>query len=115
MASFDLRNNAMTWLGIGNVEGVLFRADGSAGRPRDSLMLRGGVVGYQLPPLRPAEHRVGIGDVLVFATDGVRGDFSAYSPRGLDTQEAADAILAHYGKETDDALVLVVRYLGWPQ
>jgi hypothetical protein len=112
MASFDLQTDTMTWLGVGNVEAVLFRAKGSAGRPRDSLILRGGVVGYQLPPLRPAQLHVGDGDVLVFATDGVRGDFSAYSPLGLDSQEAADAILTRYGKDTDDALVLVVRYLG---
>jgi negative regulator of sigma-B (phosphoserine phosphatase) len=112
MASFDLRANLMTWLGVGNVEGVLFRADGSRGRPKDSLILRGGVVGYQIPRLRQTQQHVGDGDVLVFATDGVRGDFSAYSPLGLDSQEAADAILTRYGKDTDDALVLVVRYLG---
>jgi len=94
---------------------VLFRADGSSGGRRDSLILRGGVVGYQLPPLRSAEHRVADGDVLVFATDGVRTALIASAPIHLDVQEAADAILARHGKDTDDALVLVVRYLGRPQ
>jgi negative regulator of sigma-B (phosphoserine phosphatase) len=50
--------------------------------------------------------------VLVFATDGVRSDFSTYSPLGRDVQDTADAMLARYGKQTDDALVLVARYLG---
>jgi negative regulator of sigma-B (phosphoserine phosphatase) len=90
------------------------RADRLARPPKDSLVLRGGVVGYQLPALRAAERPVGAGDVLVFATDGVRLDFSAYSPLGCDVQEFTDAMLAHCGKETDDALVLAVRYLGRP-
>jgi hypothetical protein len=29
-------------------------------------------------------------------------------------QEAADAMLARYGKDTDDAMVLTIRYLGQP-
>jgi hypothetical protein len=33
----------------------------------------------------------------------------------LDVQEAADAILARHGKATDDAMVVVVRYLGKPR
>jgi negative regulator of sigma-B (phosphoserine phosphatase) len=115
MASFDLRASTMAWLGVGNVEGVLFRADGSVGRQKDSLILRGGVVGYQIPPLRPAEHQLGVGDLLVFATDGVRTGFSASAPVALDVQEIADAILARHGKTTDDAMVVVVRYLGRPQ
>jgi negative regulator of sigma-B (phosphoserine phosphatase) len=114
LASFGLRDSRMTWIGVGNVEGVLFRVDRFAHPSRDSLLLRGGVVGYQIPELRTAEHPVEAGDVLVFATDGIRWDFSASSPLGLDTQEAADAILARYAKDTDDALVLVVRYLGQP-
>jgi phosphoserine phosphatase RsbX len=112
MASFDLRRSTMIWLGVGNVEGALFRADRLANPPRDSLALRGGVVGYQIPTLRTAERPVEAGDVLVFATDGVRSDFAAYSPLGRDIQETTDAMLARYGKETDDALVLAARYLG---
>jgi hypothetical protein len=115
MASFDPHAGTMTWLGVGNVEGVLFRADRSAGARKDSLSLRGGVVGYRIPALRPTEHHVLDGDVLVFATDGIRTGFSAFAPLGLDVQEAADTILARYGKATDDALVVVARYLGRAQ
>jgi serine phosphatase RsbU (regulator of sigma subunit) len=114
MASFDLRAATMTWLGIGNVEGVLFRADGSPGRRKDTLMLRGGVVGYQIPSLRPAQHQLGGGDLLVFATDGVRANFGARAPVESAVQEIADVILARHGKATDDAMVVVVRYLGQP-
>jgi phosphoserine phosphatase RsbX len=114
MASFDWHRGRMEWLGVGNVEGALHRAHQSANPARDSLVLRGGVVGYQIPPLRAAERQIAPGDVLVFATDGIRSDFTAYSPLGRDMQEASDAVLARFGKDTDDALVLAIRYLGQP-
>jgi hypothetical protein len=75
-------------------------------------VLRGGVVGYQIPALRTAQRPIETGDVLVFATDGVRADFAAYSPLGCNVQEFTEALLGRYGKETDDALVFAVRYLG---
>jgi len=114
MASFDWRCGRMEWLGVGNVEGALHRAQQSANPPRDSLVLRGGVVGYQIPPLRTAARQIAPGDVLVFATDGVRSDFTAYSPLGRDMQEASEAMLARFGKDTDDAMVFAIRYLGQP-
>jgi len=52
------------------------------------------------------------GDTLIFATDGVRSDFLDAPLRQLEPQALADHILAHWGTQTDDALVLVVRYLG---
>jgi phosphoserine phosphatase RsbX len=72
----------------------------------------GGVVGYQLPRLRPSEIPVAPGDTLILATDGVEHGFAD----GLDLlqppQELADGILAGHGRGSDDALVLVARYLG---
>jgi phosphoserine phosphatase RsbX len=112
MASLNWRRSTMIWLGVGNVEGALFRADRFARQPKESLVLRGGVVGYKIPALRAAEHPIEAGDVLVFATDGIRADFAGYSPLDRDIQETTDALLAGYGKGTDDALVLAVRYLG---
>jgi hypothetical protein len=114
MASFDWHCGRMEWLGVGNVEAALHRTDRLAYPPRDSLVLRGGVVGYQIPPLRTAERPIMAGDVLVFATDGIRSDFTAYSPLGQDMQSASDAMLARFGKATDDAMVFAIRYLGQP-
>jgi hypothetical protein len=122
LACFD--PGGMTWLGVGNVDGVLVRADPEAGTER--LLVRGGVVGGQLPALEAARLSVTRGDLLIFATDGVRSDFaedlSGRRPLGLgqrvapERQESprstANRILAAYGKATDDALVMVARYLG---
>jgi hypothetical protein len=51
------------------------------------------------------------GDTLVLATDGVRGQF-ADGFRPTETAAAnAEAILSHYRKSSDDALVVVARVL----
>lgn len=114
LASFDSVANTVSWVGVGDVEAVLLRTDLSKG-PRDSIVLRGGVVGYQLPPLRETTQPVRRGDVLVFSTDGVRPNFISEIANDREPQAIADDVLARYAKSTDDALVLVVRYLGDPR
>ncbi|MGR8941305.1 MAG: SpoIIE family protein phosphatase [Gammaproteobacteria bacterium] len=117
LATIDAREGNMTWLGVGNVEGQLLRV--SAMPPSlDSLLTRGGVVGYQLPPLRAYRLPIIAGDLLIFTTDGINSHFPSHFPvadpllRRQPAQEIADHLLARFGKTTDDALVLVIRYLG---
>jgi negative regulator of sigma-B (phosphoserine phosphatase) len=112
MAAFNALEGTMTWLGVGNVEGILLRAD-SEGKPTyESLLLRRGVVGGRLPPLYATILPVSRGDTLVLVTDGIRSGYeSRWSSRGT-PQQTADQILAQHNMETDDALVLVARYLG---
>jgi hypothetical protein len=62
--------------------------------------------------LRASVLPVGIGDVLVFATDGVRNDFAQNSPIGQAPKAAAAEIVREFSKETDDALALVAYYKG---
>ena len=112
LVSFSVESGLMTWLAVGNVEGVLYRADPAMVPPKKSLLPRGGVVGYQMPPLRPRGLRVSAGDTLVLATDGIASGFSVRAPTGLAPQMAADEILARWERVSDDALVLVVRYRG---
>lgn len=112
LASFNRRDSSMTWTGIGNVEGILVRPARAAQRAREAIVPRGGVVGYQLPPLRPVTHRVSSGDTLILVTDGVRSDFGSSVSLVKSPQELADTIMAAHGRDTDDALVLVARYLG---
>jgi negative regulator of sigma-B (phosphoserine phosphatase) len=102
----------MTWLGVGNVQGVLMRADAKNGNVKESLLLRAGVVGSQLPALQATVLPIVQGDTLFFATDGVRSDFSVTLSARENPQRAADRILAHYGNGNDDALVLVARFTG---
>jgi len=111
VASIDVKHGLMTWLGVGNVHGVLIRADKRSGA-QDTLLLRGGVVGDQLPQLQAAVLPVGQGDMLVFATDGVRTDFTATLSALENPQRAADRILKGFSNGSDDALVLALRITG---
>jgi len=111
VASVDVKHGLMTWLGVGNVHGVLVRADKKSGS-QETLMLRGGVVGDQLPQLQAAVLPVGQGDLLVFATDGVRSDFTATLYALENPQRAAERILKGFSNGSDDALVLAVRITG---
>jgi len=111
LASFTDEPPAITWLGVGSVEGRL--VPGRARDPRhESLLLRPGLAGQELPPLTPATLPVERGDLLVFATDGVRGDFADALDVTGTCSSIAERVLRRHGRQTDDALVAVVRYLG---
>jgi phosphoserine phosphatase RsbX len=102
----------MTWIGVGNVQGVLVRADTKKGNPQESLLLRAGVVGSKLPFLQASVLPVSLGDTIVFATDGIQNDFSAGLSAKENPQRAADRILNRFRSNNDDALVLVARLTG---
>jgi len=112
LARFDAPRGTMTWLGVGNVEGVLHHADWSERSGRASLVTRGGIVGSEVPAVQAAVIPVNAGDTLVFATDGIGSGFLSDVSSRDEPQGLADHILDRYGKGTDDALVLVARYLG---
>ncbi len=115
LAAFTTLDDTMTWIGVGNVEGRLKRAAGDGPSLSEFLLLRAGVVGSQLPMLQAAVLPVSPGDTLVFATDGVTLPSALEIVADERPQALADRILAKQGKGTDDALVLVVRWVGAPQ
>jgi hypothetical protein len=108
VASFA--DGIMSWLGVGDVDGVLLRAE-APGMP-EPLLVRAGVVGRHVPALEATPVQVSRGDVLVVATDGVRSGFAEGLPPVRTPQGLADRILAEHAKATDDALVVVARYRG---
>ena len=109
LAAIDWRSGTATWLGVGNVAGALTHANPEA-RPRvQQLVVFGGVVGYQLPELIRTVVKVAPGDMLVLATDGVRGEFTEILPAAVDPQPLANRVLEAYATRGDDALVLVFR------
>ena len=102
----------LTWMGVGNVEAILLRADSRSKTHADRVILRSGLVGFHLPELRATTVPIGRGDLIVFATDGIAVGFSEGLARQESAQKLADDIVARHFKATDDALALVVRYLG---
>jgi negative regulator of sigma-B (phosphoserine phosphatase) len=111
LASIDSLRGTLTWLGVGNVEGVLVSRVDRRARQR-MLLSRAGIVGAQLPSLAASVVPLTPGDLLILATDGIRSDANWQVILTDSPQKIADRILAEYSKGTDDALVLVSRYLG---
>lgn len=113
LAAIDLTNHTMTWLGVGNVEGRLLHA-AEPTLVTESLLLRSGIVGHHLPGLSAQTTNITRGDVLIFATDGIRRDFADFFLPAGSCRDIAERLLHEYALGSDDALVLVVRYLTRP-
>jgi hypothetical protein len=111
LASIRKADNCMTWFGVGNVEGRLLRAAPERGSTHDSLLLRGGIVGHNLPPLMTIEVPIAPNDILIFASDGIRSDFAENLNLKANPQQLVREILNRSAKNTDDSLVVVARYL----
>ena len=111
----SLRNPGptMTWIGVGNAEGVLLRGDRRGEIGDQMLLLRGGFIGARLPVLQPVELLLSRGDVLLLATDGIRSDFARSVRRHDPPQRIAEGVLERSFKGTDDALVVVARVVGF--
>jgi negative regulator of sigma-B (phosphoserine phosphatase) len=112
LASFRSSDSSMSWVGVGNVEGVLIRWHSTPQFRDEALATRGGVIGYKLPPVRTRVIPVSVGDTLILTTDGIRNGFAADMIMENSPQDIAKSILARHAKGSDDALVLVARYLG---
>src|SRR5260370_748070 len=110
LARFDAVDSSMTWMGIGNVSGLLIHADG--GDDREALLMRSGVVGSGLPALRASVIPILKGDTLILTTDGVSDGFSNEISISDPAQKIADRILSTHNKGTDDAMVLVAQFLA---
>jgi phosphoserine phosphatase RsbX len=114
VVSLNHREQTLSALGIGNVETVVHRADSHARPQRESVLLRGGVVGYQLPQLQASVLPITPGDVVVFGTDGVREDFSELINPAEAPARIAERIMAKKFRGTDDGLVLACKYSPKP-
>jgi phosphoserine phosphatase RsbX len=113
VASFNSKENILTWLGVGNIQGVLFRPNAAP----EFLRQCKGLVGSKIDRLIAMMLPISPGDTLVFSTDGIYDDFAVGAESALfladSPQKIAERIMARYAKGTDDALVLVARYRGF--
>jgi phosphoserine phosphatase RsbX len=105
---------SLTWLGVGNVEGVLFRTDAFGNAVHERASLFGGTVGGLMPPLQPRVMSLMRGDLLVLATDGVESGFTKGLSLQRPTQQIVDGIMEKHYRQIDDAVVLGVRFIGMP-
>ena len=102
----------MTWVGVGNVQGILLRLDTAVSIQEECLLLRPGVVGSNLSPLQASVLPIAPGDTLVFATDGVQSNFDRSLARNQPPRRAVETLLIQHAKGNDDALIFIARYVG---
>ena len=107
IAVLDQAANTLTYAGIGNT-GIRIIGEG-AGRVASNDGIIGG--GYRL--LSPQTVPIAAGELVIMFTDGIasRLDISKYDGSlRSDLQRLADRIIEDWGRETDDAAVLIFRY-----
>lgn len=109
LASFRFANRTFAWAGVGNVEGRILRLGGGIKR-FESLLLKAGVVGVQIPIFEAQRVPIEPRDLLVMYTDGIDSNLAGAMLPWLPAQEIANRILQRHQKGTDDALVLVARF-----
>ncbi len=110
LALIDIWEHTMTWTGVGNVEGVLCRADQKEYLGKENIILRGGVVGYKLPFIKATMVPITEGDTLIFTTDGIQRNYIEYVNVRKSPSEIVRDIAANYIEPSDDSLILVARF-----
>lgn len=110
IASFNAASATMTWVGIGNVEGMLLCTTSPESVRRASLVPRGGIVGDRMPQLVAATVPVEAGDLLVFATDGIGSMFVRDIRKMEHPSQLIHHIFQRHAKTTDDALILGAQW-----
>lgn len=110
VASFDKATSTLSWIGVGNVEATLVRVGAAQGDKRDSVLLRGGIVGDRLPPLRATTVPVRPGDLLVLATDGIASGFIRDLRYPECPQQLINELFFQHARNIDDALILGAQW-----
>lgn len=103
----DHERGTFNYAGVGNVEVRVLGASEPA-RPIPS----NGTLGARLPPVRVWPHRWVEGMTIVMATDGLSATWDIVNYPGLlarSPQLLAGVLLRDYGRNSDDATVLVYR------
>lgn len=110
LAYLDPQSASMTWLGVGNVGGVLLRADLGNRPARITLVPSAGFIGAEQTHPTTRSVPLALGDTVVLFSDGIKDGFAETLVPSSTPQEIADFVITRHVKGNDDALVLVARY-----
>jgi len=110
LAYLDPQAATMAWLGVGNVGGVLLRADPGNRPSRVTLVPNAGFIGAEQAHPMTRSVPLALGDTVILFSDGIRDGFAESLVLSNTPQEIADFVMTRQAKGNDDALVLVARY-----
>ena len=106
----DPQGATLTWLGVGNVGGILLRADLGNRPSRITLVPSAGFIGAEQTHPTTRSVPLALGDTVILFSDGIRDGFAESLLLSNTPQEIADFVITRHVKGNDDALVLVARY-----
>lgn len=112
LARIDVPAAEMTWVGIGNVHGVVLRRQSGTRPRRITMVQRAGVVGRRVPPLVLERVALSPGDLLLLATDGIAPQFAEHAATAGPPRRIAERLLESYFLGSDDGLVLAAGFRG---
>jgi hypothetical protein len=107
VAEVHLRQQEMTFTGVGNIAGSLIRTD-----TRQHLMSSNGIVGYQMRQPRTLTYPWSDNALLVLHSDGLatRWDLHAYPGlAGRHPSLIAGVLYRDFSRDRDDVTVVVAR------
>ena len=101
----DLASRQASYVGVGNIGVNVYSR-----RPIKPIS-KNGILGFRLPSLLELHYTYDAGDLFVLYSDGVSSQFTHDGQIDLKQtpQAVAEQILRAYGKQTDDATVIVVK------
>jgi negative regulator of sigma-B (phosphoserine phosphatase) len=111
LACVSTLTSTFSWLGVGTVAGRLVTGDRPRAHEKASLDLRRGLLGDGVPTLEPVTFAIGYGDLLILATDGIAARFADELDVTGTPRDIAERIVSSHWNGTDDAVVVVLRYL----
>ena len=110
LAYLDPQAATMSWLGVGNIGGMLLRADLGNRPSRITLVPNAGFIGAEQAHPMTRSVPLALGDTVILFSDGISDGFAESLVLSNTPQEIADFVITRHVKGNDDALVLVARY-----
>ena len=104
--SIDLELSTISYAGVGNISARL------VGKNSTHFISRDGIVGYRFPKIKEYTYSYTKGDTILMHSDGISSkvvEYPSLKIRTQDVEETANEILRLYGRENDDATVVVAR------
>lgn len=117
MVIIDEDAGTLTYAGIGNTRAIIVVEPRAQDIDRKTIILSSsyGIVGGGYKTLSPETVLLTAGNLVILYTDGVEETIGVSRYDNVlraDLQQLAEKIIQDWGRETDDAAVLVFRYEG---